>query len=54
MTPKMERQLKFNFTYGVTREQACIMCHFSSNCGGCCIKCQAEGKNDICYGQVCS
>lgn len=32
------------FDFGVTPEQACIMCHLSSNCGMCCVKCQAEGK----------
>lgn len=31
----MEQQ-RFLFDYGVTPEQACIMCHFSSECGGCC------------------
>lgn len=45
---------RFNFEYGVTREQACIMCHLSSECDGCCLKCKAEGKNGSCYGQSCS
>lgn len=36
--------------HGVTAEQACIMCHFSSECGWCCLKC----KNDSCNGQECS
>lgn len=35
----MNRQLSFDFTYGVTAEQACIMCHLSSGCGGCCVGC---------------
>ncbi len=50
----MGRQLKLGFEYGVTREQACIMCHLSSECGGCCVRCRAEGKNGTCYGQTCS
>ena|GEM_PF-2433645 len=37
--------------YGVTREQACIMCHLSSECGGCCLTCKKEGG---CQGQACS
>lgn len=45
---------RFNFEYGVTREQSCIMCHLSSECGGCCAKCRAEGRNGTCYGQSCS
>lgn len=49
-----EIQLDFNFTYGVTKEQACILCHLSSDCGGCCVKCKAEGKSGTCYGQNCS
>lgn len=31
-----------NSDFGVTREQACIMCHLSSGCGGCCEKCRKE------------
>lgn len=54
MNKIMNRQEKFTFDYGVTREQACIMCHLSSECGGCCNKCRAEGRNGSCYGQVCS
>lgn len=44
----MGRQQEFNFTYGVTKEQACIMCHLSSECEGCCLKCRK------CQGQICS
>lgn len=42
----MSRQLEFDF--GVTDEQACIMCHLSSGCPGCCRKCNK------CGGQMCS
>lgn len=48
------RQLSFGFSYGVTKEQACIMCHLSSECGECCIKCKKFGKNMSCNGQACS
>jgi len=48
------RDNRLNFEYGVTREQACIMCHLSSECIGCCVRCKAEGKNGSCYGQTCS
>lgn len=44
------RELELNFDYGVTKEQACIMCHLSSECDGCCLKC----KDDNCEGQRCS
>ena len=47
----MSRQLSFIFDYGVTREQACIMCHLSSECEGCCLKCT---KDNGCHGQLCS
>ncbi|MBR4828196.1 MAG: hypothetical protein IKZ92_00120 [Muribaculaceae bacterium] len=44
-------QLSIHFkSYGVNAEQACIMCHLSSECGGCCAKC----SNNTCGGQVCS
>ncbi len=46
----MDGQLSFNFSFGVTREQACVMCHLSSECEGCCLKC----KKGNCAGQVCS
>lgn len=46
----MAIQLELNFQYGISREQACILCHLSSECGGCCRKCT---KND-CNGQLCS
>lgn len=49
------KQLEIDFgTYGVTREQACIMCHLSSECDKCCVKCIAAGDNGSCGGQVCS
>ena len=38
----MSMQLDFLYDFGVTREQACIMCHLSSGCGGCCEKCRKE------------
>ena len=41
-------------TYGISREQSCILCHLSSGCGGCCNKCKAHGDNGACYGQSCS
>lgn len=50
----MEKHLEFNYSYGVTKEQACIMCHISNDCGGCCVRCKAEGRNGTCYGQNCS
>ena len=51
MSQTMGLQLEIMFgEHGVTAEQACIMCHFSSECGGCCLKC----KNDSCNGQECS
>ena len=45
-------QLSIHFKggYGVSAEQACIMCHLSSECGGCCAKC----NSNTCSGQVCS
>ena len=48
------RQLSLNLEYGISREQACILCHLSSECDGCCVKCKAENKNGSCYGQICS
>lgn len=50
----MNRQLSLNLEYGISREQACILCHLSSECEGCCIKCFAEKKNGTCSGQTCS
>lgn len=41
----------FNFEYGISREQACILCHLSAECSGCCIKCD---HHDGCQGQACS
>ncbi len=43
------RQLELGLVYGVTREMACIMCHLSSECEGCCLKCDKP-----CGGQTCS
>lgn len=40
--------------FGVTREQACIMCHLSSGCGGCCEKCRKEKGYCNNSAQVCS
>ena len=41
----------FNFQYGISAEQACVLCHLSAECEGCCLRC----KNDKgCYGQTCS
>lgn len=45
------RQTSLNFEYGINREQACILCHLSSECGGCCAKCD---KREGCTGQTCS
>lgn len=39
---------QFRFEFGVTPEQACFMCHLSSECAGCCRKCHK------CTGQACS
>ena len=41
-----ETQLSLNLDYGISKEQACILCHLSSECEGCCVKCKAENKND--------
>ena len=49
-----ETQLSLNLDYGISKEQACILCHLSSECEGCCVKCKAENKNDGCSGQGCS
>lgn len=51
----MSRQLLLPLRWeykGVTPEQACIMCHLSSECGGCCLKCDKAAKK--CAGQSCS
>ena len=45
-------QLAFDF--GVTSEQACIMCHLSANCGDCCVRCQAAGRTCGNAMQICS
>lgn len=49
-----ETQLSLNLDYGISKEQACILCHLSSECEGYCVKCKAENKNDGCSGQACS
>lgn len=51
MIPK---QLSLDMNYGISKKQACILCHLSSECTGCCVKCKAENKNGTCYGQNCS
>lgn len=38
-------------TYGIAREQACILCHLSSECAGCCQRCEHP---DGCQSQSCS
>lgn len=50
----INKQLSLDMDYGISKEQACILCHLSSECAGCCVKCRAENKNGTCYGQVCS
>lgn len=45
------RQTSLTFNYGISREQACILCHLSSECGGCCAKCSQQNG---CSGQVCA
>ena len=37
------KQLSFAFDYGCNDEQACIMCHLSSECGKCCNRCISSG-----------
>ena len=44
-------QTSLVFDYGISREQACILCHLSSECGGCCSKCDHQNG---CHGQLCS
>lgn len=48
--PVIDMEQTFNFQYGISREQACILCHLSAECSGCCIKCGHDG----CQGQMCS
>lgn len=50
----MARQTELIFSYGISREQACILCHLSSECGGCCAKCMASNGKGSCNGQLCS
>ena len=49
-----ETQLSLILDYGISKEQACIHCHISSECAGCCVKCKAENKSGTCQGQNCS
>ena len=44
-------QLSLNLEYGITKEQACILCHLSSGCPRCCLRCNGENS---CNGQLCS
>lgn len=41
-------QLSLNLQYGISREQACILCHLSAECSGCCQNCDKG-----CQGQMC-
>lgn len=43
-------QLSLSLDYGISREQSCILCHLSSECGGCCARCDHK---DGCQGQSC-
>ena len=45
---------QLSLDFGVTPEQACIMCHLSANCDKCCKQCQSKGT--ICDNsmQACS
>ena len=44
------KQYELHLNYGISREQACILCHLSAECSGCCLRC----KKDDCQGQRCS
>ena len=44
-------QTTLTLDYGISREQACILCHLSSGCGGCCVRCNHDNG---CQGQCCS
>lgn len=48
----MGRQLEFGYEYGVTKEQACILCHIAADCEGCCSKCEHR-RNGACAGTTC-
>lgn len=37
--------------YGISAEQSCILCHLSSECGGCCASCHERCSNS---SQLCS
>lgn len=43
------KQTSLIFDYGISREQACILCHLSAECTGCCKVCKEQ-----CQGQMCS
>jgi hypothetical protein len=47
----MNKQLSFDLNYGISHEQACILCHLSAECEGCCAKCNHPNG---CQGQCCS
>ena len=50
----MGRSKQLSLPLGVTPEQACIMCHLSAECGGCCRECAACGKSCSNSAQLCS
>lgn len=45
------KQTSLIFHYGISREQACMLCHLSAECSGCCAKCDHPNG---CNGQTCS
>ena len=45
-------QLAFDF--GITPEQACILCHLSANCNKCCKQCESKGTQCDNSMQECS
>ena len=45
---------QLSFDFGVTPEQACIMCHLSSNCNKCCKQCVSKGTQCDNSMQECS
>ena len=40
--------------YGISAEQSCILCHLSSECGGCCASCERYGGLCSNKAQLCS
>lgn len=48
------KHIQLQLDFGITPQQACILCHLSADCGRCCTKCKEQGKNGSCYGQICS